>query len=559
MGLHTLSIRARIMLLAILPVLLISAALGLVAINAIQTQGDKEIEQIHEEMIAGKRAELKHYLDMATSSVDHLIRSGRASDRTEALAVWEKLRYGKTGYFYAYNTRGINVMHPIKPSLVGKDLSGLNDKKGNPIVRDLLRAAMQGDGYSTFWWARPDTGEIAEKMGMAVYIANWDLVLGTGFYIDDIDQKISAVQQRVSDDIRSSLIDIALVAIGSLLVLAMLSVSIANTILKPLRLTNDAMASIATGDADLTRRLDDSGNDELSVLAGNFNSFAASIQSMVQDLANTLADLQQVVTDVNHNAQATRTNADLQHEETTSVATAMEQMLAAAQEVAENAASGATSAQLGASQASDGERTLQAASQVIDGLSHKVENGAEVMSTLTREVADISSVLDVIRDIAEQTNLLALNAAIEAARAGDKGRGFAVVADEVRTLASRTQNSTQEIQQMIERLQQGTRDAVNVMQAIEQGGQTSVAESNRASEALAKASAAIQDISSLNTRIAAATEEQTATIETINRSLQSISQLADETRNQSGASADSGQHLERTGQHLKMLIERFRY
>lgn len=559
MSLSKLSIKARIMLLAVMPVFLISSLLGFVAIQNIQQQGDKEIDSISSSMINGKKVELAQYMDMALTAVAHLRSKADPDTLEQAQAIWKQLRYGKTGYFFLYDEKGVMLMHPINASLVGRDMTGVQDKKGNWIVKEMLASARNGSGYTTFWWNRPDNQQIAEKMGYARYIPEWNVTLGTGFYIDDIDQQVAAVRIRVREDISSSLIQITIVSLISILVLAMMSMLVANTILKPLKRTNTALKDIAQGDADLTQRLDDSGSDELAELAGNFNAFIGSIQSMVQDLARTVDDLHSVVKAVANNASGTSRNADQQHNETSSVAAAMHEMLAAAQEVANSAASGAGSARDGADQAEQGRSILSNAIGVIDGLSREVENGSAVMQTLVDEADEIGSVLDVIRDIADQTNLLALNAAIEAARAGEQGRGFAVVADEVRTLASRTQNSTEEIQKMIERLQQGTQDAVKVMETIRHSGETSVAESRSAADALQLAASAIHDISSLNTQIAAATEEQTATIEDINRSVQAISDLAEETRGQAEQSSSSGQHLEHTGQHLQTLIKRFRY
>ena len=191
-------------------------------------------------------------------------------------------------------------------------------------------------------------------------------------------------------------------------------------------------------------------------------------------------------------------------------------------------------------------------------LSREVNAAAEVIDTLGKDVASITTVLEVIQGIAEQTNLLALNAAIEAARAGEAGRGFAVVADEVRNLAQRTQSSTEEINNMIERLQKGANDAVDVMKASTAVSSVSMEKAQDAMEALNRIAKAITSISQMTSQIATASEEQTSVTEELNSS---ITRIADQGQEAAAAATEndvySGQ-IESIGKALNQNVSRFR-
>jgi methyl-accepting chemotaxis protein len=247
-----------------------------------------------------------------------------------------------------------------------------------------------------------------------------------------------------------------------------------------------------------------------------------------------------------------------QNTETDMVAAALNEMTASVQEVANHAHQAADSARQADEDASAGNKVVGETMESIRTLAGEVENAAEVIGQLEADSEAIGTVLDVIRGIAEQTNLLALNAAIEAARAGEQGRGFAVVADEVRTLASRTQQSTEEIQEMIERLQGGARNAVGVMSTSRERAQHSVEAAEQARQSLQGISQAITSINDMNTHIASAAEQQSASVSEINNNVENITHVCETTSRGTAALSDATDELAALNRQLDGLVKQFK-
>jgi methyl-accepting chemotaxis protein len=247
-----------------------------------------------------------------------------------------------------------------------------------------------------------------------------------------------------------------------------------------------------------------------------------------------------------------------QHSATDQVATAITEMSATVQEVARNASDAADAATEADRNVLQGQEVVQKTIGAITDLAQDVDNAAHVIRDLSTNSDNIGKVLDVIKGIAEQTNLLALNAAIEAARAGEQGRGFAVVADEVRTLASRTQESTQEIQEMIEKLQDGAGNAVKVMETGCDKAQTTVTLAEDAGAALKAITTSVNDISQMNVQIATAAEEQNAVTEDINRNVVDISSVSDSTAEASNQIETATSSLAVLAAELQQQVDQFR-
>jgi len=318
----------------------------------------------------------------------------------------------------------------------------------------------------------------------------------------------------------------------------------------------ETSAKLAKG--DLTSRLQLDNKDEFADVAESFNSMAGQFADVVRELERSIEQLASGAEELSMTSIQTNQGVKRQQEEVEQVAAAMMEMAATVQEVARSASSTAMATKNAHQQASNGRAIVSDSVSAITALSEEISVATEVVRQLEVDGESIGSVLDVIKSIAEQTNLLALNAAIEAARAGEQGRGFAVVADEVRTLASRTQDSTTEIESMIERLQQGTRKAVGVMNESKERTQTTIQETQKESEFLANITGAVTEIDDMCTQIASASEEQSVVADSISRSIEHINGVTMDAAQGSQQVTESSEILAHLASDLQALISRFK-
>ncbi|OMO31641.1 chemotaxis protein [Vibrio sp. 10N.222.47.A9] len=319
-----------------------------------------------------------------------------------------------------------------------------------------------------------------------------------------------------------------------------------------------ALEEIASGEGDLTQRLEPKSDDEIGKLAENFNRFVGNMHTMVIKLSEVSAALGNQARQTASQAEERSARIQMQQDEINMVATAVNEMAAATQEIAGNADHTAqnSSEAVGACEHGTGQVTQTQSS--IQNLAQEVQIATNVILELEEHGNSINAILSNIQGIAEQTNLLALNAAIEAARAGEQGRGFAVVADEVRVLSQRTHGSTQEIQQTIELLQGTTGKAVSIMNDSRSLAETSVDDANSAAASLTQIHAAVERISDMATQIASAAEEQASVTSEITRNTEGIRDVSNELADEAHQAAEQAAQLSELSHELESEISRFK-
>lgn len=400
------------------------------------------------------------------------------------------------GYLFIVTADGTTIAHP-------------DAKNNGENLSSYLPAAKVQEGNQRF------------ELDGINYLVHFTKVPSENWYIGaivDEDIAFAAVDTMRSSSILYGVIGVVL----SVLILTFLI----RVLMRPLDVLNSAIQDVASGQGDLTKRLDTNTDKEFAQLAEGFNTFTETLQKQIQQSkaigAEILRGTEMTVQGSHESAEAMRS----QLQELEQLATAMNEMAVTATEVANNAQGAAGAAREADEATQDGSSVVSETTTSIDMLSARIDQAVEEVQGLESATANIETILKVINDIADQTNLLALNAAIEAARAGESGRGFAVVADEVRTLAQRTQESTTEIRSMIEQLQAGASSVSAAMNESKNTAVDAVDKAQAADGALQRIRDAIQRITDMNMQIASAAEEQSLVAEEINANTVKIKDLS---------------------------------
>jgi methyl-accepting chemotaxis protein len=367
----------------------------------------------------------------------------------------------------------------------------------------------------------------------------------------EIAMPLGPVDKQVASFITNGLVisvPLAIAAIGALLFLLRTMLS------KPLNNLIAIVQEIASGEGDLTKRLNIQRGDEIGRLAHWFDTFIGSLHKIISDVASSTRQVAAAATEIAASSEQMSAGITRQQQQASQVSAAVEEMSATVTEVAKKSGEAANAASGSQKDANSGGEVVRQTVTEIKAIAQDVSSSAEAVAGLGKKGEQIGAIIEVINDIADQTNLLALNAAIEAARAGEHGRGFAVVADEVRKLAERTQQATEEVSKSIREIQDETKSAVVRIEAGSKRVNHGVELAGNAGQSLERIVASSQTLGSMVESIAAAAEEQSAASEQIARSIEQINAVTRESAEGASQAAKAAGDLSSQAERLQSLV-----
>ncbi len=450
--------------------------------------------QYRSQTVENRRDQLMSVADQAMSVVAYhyaLFQQHEVSEdeaKKNALRVLSKLRYGSDGYFSVNDSRSIELMHPIKPELAGKDMSGFADPNGNHVYLDLVKAGdYVGGGFTAYLWPKPGHDKPVPKTGYARRFAPWDWYLVTSMYMDDVEDAA----------LKGALRWLACIfALGALATIAMIMVlrSVRNTLGGDIEFAVESAHRIAAG--DLTAPVPYRRDDESSLMH--------ALAAMQRALVRTFSRVRTGAENINVGAgEIAAGNTDLSQR--------TEEQAAALLQTSSNMAEMTANVKRNADSAREAARLANEAADVATRGSRVVGDVARTMGAITDHSTQIGDIIGVIDGIAFQTNILALNAAVEAARAGEQGRGFAVVAAEVRSLAQRSAMAAKEIKLLIETSTDAVREGASLV--------------TNAGATMDEIVQSVRRVNGILDEISNASHEQSEGIDGVNRAVGEIDQV----------------------------------
>ncbi len=518
------------------------------AVSEFQVQERQARELLIQSMAEGAKLAVEAALDTGVSKEAAL----------ESYAnTFGTLNYGEGGYFFILDSHGVFVHHPQK-EFIGRDMSDWADAKGN-FVTKLLNGAAKRDGWTSYWWPKVSGGEAFEKISFAKQISGTDWVVGTGLYIDDIEEKVSTMRAESESSLKSELLSQLLFSLAILFGLSFLSSMLINKTTNPLDNVRAKIAELSKGQGDLTIRLNDQeGGDEIRALSASFNTFMDYLNNVIRSISEASGGVASISGELSVLSEKLNHQLNAHHAQTETVSASITQMSASSAQVAGSARNVSESTDEATSKSRTAMGAVKDSDVVVDQLMSGMKLSAGHIAELSEHSKQIHIMLESINSIADQTNLLALNAAIEAARAGEQGRGFAVVADEVRALAGRSSEATEDIAKLLSVLDNLVKTALDSMSDSEGKTHETVEISGVIGQELTHISEQIENISMMTSEIATASTQQSQAVHEVNESINNTQEVVREIKTVSDDTIEIVGRLKGSGEALEAVVSGFK-
>ena len=528
---NSISVKNRLFLVSFLPLILLTIAMVALIQIKVSALVEKEVTTAENMLLETRKRELKTIVEIAYGTIRPIYESN--GNVEEAVDLLKRMEFGEDGYLFGYDGDSVRVFSGSSDASIGKSYQQFKDVNGVYLINDLVKKGKvnglgKGNEFVAYHFPRLGGEKALPKLSYSIYLDKWDLMIGTGVYIDRIEEQVAVFETQTTESGQSLLWSVVIVTALIFVGLLFISFVLVKSILTPLIEVTESIEKLSKGNGDLTQRLPVRDKHELGHLSSSLNAFLESLHGLilsVKDVSLSVKDEGIILTQEVDKIEGVVAK---QHNEVSQVATATTEMSQTAQQVSDNAGDAAQAANQANDNGKDALVKVEESCKEMALLNTELESASGVVIQVGEDVENISAVLQVIESIAEQTNLLALNAAIEAARAGEQGRGFAVVADEVRNLASKTQGSTEEIQAMINKLQSGSRSAVQLMTENIKRSEIVETSIKDTSTSLTEIAHLITTMSDVNTQIAAAAEEQSVVGSEISERVVEISEQTSE-------------------------------
>jgi methyl-accepting chemotaxis protein len=497
------------------------------AVLGINDMSSKSLSKAREELMENKKNEQKSYVEIAHSAIaDIYRRGGQDTEELKELAkdVVRSFSFDDGNYIFIIDKDVNMLVFRGNTELEGQSVRNMRNKSGHAMYVELANLAMrEGQGNMEYLWYDENTKREGSRLAYVKSFEPWDWIIGVRFFVDEVDeqhqQKITMVEQDTRELIFKMILTISVIVLLVLVGIVLLS----RFLVKGLGSTANLLKDISEGEGDLTASINIKQNDEIGMVADNFNKFMDKLRELIISVKHSSVNVASASSELSAAADQMAATFSGQASQVTDVAAATEELTASSSEVLVALNQGAERTKEAIVHTSEGHGSLLRAIEEMNTISDRVSELGTAISKLAESSGEIGSIVNVINDIADQTNLLALNAAIEAARAGDAGRGFAVVADEVRKLAERTQRATGEINNIIESLTKETKTAENGMNEAKEQVELGVQAINETDTVFNRIVTAIEEVDQMNSIISNAVQEQTVTIVSINDNTHIIS------------------------------------